>query len=493
MYKLPSTNVLISAALQLLADKRDHSLEEIRYTLITASGFTEEQVVKLLPKKVRLAWNRRAGGAVRQLTARALAKEMINGAYRITIAGSNAAKEKPGLINRKYPKQLWHPQTLFRITRLDREDMGTMAPRAPLEGPGGGNAGVSFPGQELPSHEEMPISVVEPEPEKDPYLLCEPRVITTWYGTNRLPVDESNIGLGFENEEGGTVRFGKCLVNVPAGLLTGQTKPGFLKAWIKGTKGIMVKNIVGMSEQGFWKGVEEELSVKAKDNSMLLFIHGFWVSFIEAAVRTAQLTYDLKMRHAAFYSWPSRNSLFGYKADGKTIVKAAPDIADFLRRMQGLASKKEVNLHVIAHSMGNRGLLLAMEQLMTDLPKNFKLSSIVFAAADVDRGKFIGTLLTARQLAEQISIYASDKDVALWLSRFINGKDRAGTIVPVTLIPGADTIDVSKIDLSKLGHGYVAEARPVITDMHEQMHWAKPPLERSGLMRTPKLLYWQLR
>jgi hypothetical protein len=36
----------------------------------------------------------------------------------------------------------------------------------------------------------------------------------------------------------------------------------------------------------------------------------------------------------------------------------------------------------------------------------------------------------------------------------------------ILLLDGIDTIDASDADLTFLGHGYYAEARPVLTDMH---------------------------
>jgi hypothetical protein len=44
-----------------------------------------------------------------------------------------------------------------------------------------------------------------------------------------------------------------------------------------------------------------------------------------------------------------------------------------------------------------------------------------------------------------------------------------------------DTIDAGDIDLSFLGHGYVADTRAVLTDMYYLLHRDDGPDERAGL------------
>ena len=52
---------------------------------------------------------------------------------------------------------------------------------------------------------------------------------------------------------------------------------------------------------------------------------------------------------------------------------------------------------------------------------------------------------------------------------------------PTLVLPGIDTINVTNVDLTMLGHGYIAEARDVLTDMHALITRGAPPDERFGL------------
>ena len=65
----------------------------------------------------------------------------------------------------------------------------------------------------------------------------------------------------------------------------------------------------------------------------------------------------------------------------------------------------------------------------------------------------------------------------------------------MTLLDGVDTVEVSKVDLTFLGHGYYAEARTLLNDMYLLLrHNQLPP--RIGLDKTPAEgggTYWVIR
>ena len=91
-------------------------------------------------------------------------------------------------------------------------------------------------------------------------------------------------------------------------------------------------------------------------------MHGYNVSFDEAATRAAQLGYDLKIPGATFFfSWPSAARLDAYAADEATIEAGLPYLEQFVLL---LASRfPEVPMNILAHSMGNRAVLRLLEKL----------------------------------------------------------------------------------------------------------------------------------
>jgi hypothetical protein len=64
-----------------------------------------------------------------------------------------------------------------------------------------------------------------------------------------------------------------------------------------------------------------------------------------------------------------------------------------------------------------------------------------------------------------------------WLHQF----PRVGLIPPICVIPGIDTVNVTNVDLSMLGHGYVAAARDVLHDIHDLITHGTAPDRRFGL------------
>ena len=85
------------------------------------------------------------------------------------------------------------------------------------------------------------------------------------------------------------------------------------------------------------------------------------------------------------------------------------------------------------------------------------------------------------QVASRTTLYVSKRDLAVEASRWLHNFPRAGLMPPTLVLPGIDTINVTNVDLTMLGHGYVAEARDVLIDMHALITRGAAPDERFGL------------
>jgi hypothetical protein len=90
----------------------------------------------------------------------------------------------------------------------------------------------------------------------------------------------------------------------------------------------------------------------------------------------------------AFYSWPSRGTLSGYASDESSIEASEGCIADYLYEMATRTHAARV--HLLAHSMGNRGVLRAVDRIAASASKRSgkPFDQIVLAAADVDQDTF---------------------------------------------------------------------------------------------------------
>lgn len=228
---------------------------------------------------------------------------------------------------------------------------------------------------------------------------------------------------------------------------------------------VLLKNEI-KSKETFYKEISERVKSSQKD-SAFLFIHGYNVSFPEAAKRTAQMTYDLGFDGApTFYSWPSKGSPMAYTSDAQNIEWSQTNIKNFLDDFIQKSDAK--NIYLIAHSMGNRGLTRALTSLLAEKPHlKDRLTEIILTAPDIDADVFKRDIAPALLAAERpISLYVSSKDLALTVSRAVNDYHRAGdsSFGPM-IIPGIETIDATHVDTSFMGHSYYASNRSVISDM----------------------------
>ena len=217
----------------------------------------------------------------------------------------------------------------------------------------------------------------------------------------------------------------------------------------------------------------------------MIFVHGYNVSFQDAALRAAQIGFDLSVKGTmAFFSWPSQGSTGGYPADEATIEASEGAIADFMTDFAERSGASAV--HIIAHSMGNRGVLRAVNRIAAQAERRTgkPFGQIILAAADVDADVFRQLSAAYGQVACRTTLYVSKHDLVVEASRWLHDFPRAGLMPPTLVVPGIDTINVTNVDLTLLGHGYVAEARAVLTDMHSLITRGTAPDQRFGLRPT---------
>ncbi|HAV62669.1 MAG TPA: hypothetical protein DCY13_09915, partial [Verrucomicrobiales bacterium] len=316
-----------------------------------------------------------------------------------------------------------------------------------------------------------PDKPVKPAPQKFMERTRPPRVeinyevteeghniFPVWFATNRAPVDAADLAKGFGTQRSGEVHRGLCKVCIPKwhefGSVGAGGFAGWMKRWLLGRDDrLTLREIISLGEELYWRKIGEALSIFPADERIaLVYLHGYNVSFEEAAIRAAQLGCDLKVQGAtAFFSWPSRGSLKGYAADEASIEASEPFIRDFLvdvARKSGAA-----RVHILAHSMGNRGLLRSIERIAGTAQEmaGVRFGQIILAAPDVDADVFRALAHHYPPLAERTTLYVSSKDRALGMSEFLHGFDRAGFTPPVTVVPGLDTVEVGNIDLTLLG------------------------------------------
>ena len=98
-----------------------------------------------------------------------------------------------------------------------------------------------------------------------------------------------------------------------------------------------------------------------------VFVHGYRVTFEDAALRTAQIAVDLGLDALpVFYSWPSQGTLVRYAVDSANAIWTTSHLRDFLEQFADNSSATEI--FVIAHSLGTNPTSNAIAQLVVKRP-----------------------------------------------------------------------------------------------------------------------------
>jgi esterase/lipase superfamily enzyme len=336
-------------------------------------------------------------------------------------------------------------------------------------------------------------------------MTTEPKgeVFPVWFGTNRKP-NANHSGFGVERHD--RVTLGRVEVLVPEAHRLGETGSSIwqklLRLDLRDDK-LRIQRLERQMRDAFYAEIQAAvLAAREGDDESnrasqaLVFLHGFNVSFEEAAIRAAQIGCDLKMPGpTAFFSWPSRGSVTAYPADEATIEASERAITDFLVDFSASCGAQKV--HLIAHSMGNRGLLRALGRISANAQTRgqVKFAQIILAAPDVDRDLFLDLARVFPLCAERTTLYASNADLPVHVSARLHDAPRAGYFTPYTVAPGIDTVAVPDFDIDLLGHSYFAQAGALLDDMRELMHKGTSPASRERL--TPDIHeghgFWKLR
>lgn len=321
--------------------------------------------------------------------------------------------------------------------------------------------------------------------------------IDVFFATDRKETRDGAL-LGFGNERG-SFSLGLVKVSIPREHKLGTLERRSSSAlWPRRSEdGFEILSVRLQGQQSFFQQTKEQLQ-NSKERRAFIFVHGYNVSFADAALRTAQLAVDLDPEALpAFFSWPSQGAMQAYPVDSQNAEWTEANLQRFFEAF-GSTSGAE-SIVVIAHSMGSRPATRALAKVLDkrrDLRQKFK--ELVLAAPDIDADVFVRDLAPAYvALRMPVTLYASGKDKALQLSKQFNGSPRAGDANPrPTTIAGIETVDATDIDTDFLGHAYVAETRPLLTDVTLLIKNRLRAPDRPGLLRVDTgegLSFWRFK
>lgn len=289
-----------------------------------------------------------------------------------------------------------------------------------------------------------------------------------------------------DRSPGGQVQLGLCEVTIPKTHTVGELEaPSILRLEIKpdADKHVILSKTERLADARFYELLRARVAASPR-KELFVFVHGFNVTFEDAARRTAQIQKDLDYQGAPiFFSWPAHDKfILTYKADEANVSWSAAHLKKFLLDVTRESQAQSISL--IAHSMGNRALTAALKELQLELRDQSRLfNQVILAAPDIDADEFRESIAPGMlRTANRFTLYASARDEALAASQLVHRGPRAGDAGRgLVVLSGIDTIDVTQIDTSAFGHTYYGSSDPVLRDLGLVLTRAVPPEQRVWL------------
>ena len=228
----------------------------------------------------------------------------------------------------------------------------------------------------------------------------------------------------------------------------------------------------------------DQLEITSDGKPLLFYVHGFFIDFEKGCRRATLLQENIEQQgRFIWFSWPSDGLLLNYSRDEADVYWSVPHIADTITTMEQRFGGDRVNL--VGHSLGARGLVLALNDLAIRDP-DLRLGHIALLAPDIDFQIFQELLPRIRPIIQSITIFVADADRPLAVSAQFHGYPRLGqTGNNASSLEGAEVIDLSALRVrSPTGHLYHVYNSEVGVDLDQLINENKMAAQRRNLVQV---------
>lgn len=324
--------------------------------------------------------------------------------------------------------------------------------------------------------------------------------VRVFYATDRRNTGAQPVANRYGGERG-ELEYGAAFVSIPRNHQMGALEePSIWRLEFRADpeKHVVLLELSAMPAAAYFQEVAARVR-KSPRRSAFVFVHGYNVTFEDAARRTAQISYDLGFEGApVFYSWPSQGDTAKYTFDENNVSWSAANLERFLADFAQRSDAQRI--YLIAHSMGTRAMTQAYANLVRSRPElKRRFAEVILAAPDIDADIFRRDVAPALLAGEgKVTLYASSDDVPLQASKVIHGgHPRAGDSRPeILVVPGIESVDATGFGTDFLNHSYFAQNRSILSDIASIVRNGLRAAQRTELESIPSAAspsYWRFR
>jgi esterase/lipase superfamily enzyme len=380
-------------------------------------------------------------------------------------------------------------------------------------------------------HLRMATPMIYDSEGSDPFAgMPEADQTTTFevfYATDRVPAENPAKGPAYGDVNESLLRLGRASVTMGGGgswsevMAASRSGEGLERDYVAVTEtredGVLPSSLVpndpnwgkpSSAGVDFAAAIDRKLA-RSTQPDILIFVPGYKVDFEFPIRKGAELWHFLGRDGAMIaFAWSSRLGRFDYLAD---LEMSAVSSRNLRLLIEFLAANTSVRrIHLLSHSAGTRVLVDALIQLRIAhldedakaLRRRLRLGQIVYAGSEIPFPVF-GVYYADRlyEIADQTTIYTSQKDSALGLSGWLLEWPRLGEIdLDDFRDEGREFLDRRRetcfVDVTNAegatagnGHWYFTSSPWVASDLVLLLRYDLAPPER-GLARHPDGPVW---
>lgn len=375
----------------------------------------------------------------------------------------------------------------------------------------------------------MPSPTVHAETGFDPFVSVTAENVADrsklFYATDRTPAEPDDPQKFYNNERGYLVRTGVARVKIDPPVsgweeirrvsLSPDRNDGYtLSVSEIQETGIMPFSIteyldnppsqdeMKIAGRQFAAQVNAQLNA-SPNKDIFIYTHGYNVDFDYSTLVSKELQHFLGYQGAFIsYNWTATPSRFAYFRDQESALatrRNLRELIDFLSE-----NTRAEQIHLIGYSAGTRLAFEVAYQIALEPEPKPRLGKLVLISSDLDRAHFLQAIEDdLLDTVTDVTLYQSQTDSALALSRLVYGRERVGersespTGGPaarerLASLENLHIIDVTDAELANAGNGhwYFQSSPWASSDLFISLLSGRDPGAR-GLVRMPDELVWQ--